>query len=177
MKTWVALLRGINVGGHNKLSMKELVLGLTKLGLHDPRTAIQSGNVVFGSKKRSSSDLTRAIEDFIEAAHGFRPAVLLLDEPGFRARLEANPFPDAADEPKTLHLFFCSTVPGNPDLSGIDGRRSAGERWQLEADVVYLHAPHGIGRSKLAASVEKLLGVAVTARNWNTLQRIVALLD
>ena len=176
-KQWVALFRGINVGGHNKLPMKELSSILADLGLQDPRTVIQSGNAVFGHRGRTPSTLARSIEDAVEGARGFRPAVLVFDEPGFRARLEANPFPEATGDPKTLHLFFGESPPGDAALEKIEERRSGQERWHLEGDVFYLHAPDGIGRSKLAASVERLLGVPTTARNWNTLQRVVALLE
>ena len=180
-RQWIALFRGINVGGHNTLPMKGLSSLLADLGLEDPRTVIQSGNVVFGFPKESArswpAKAAQMIEDAVENAHGFRPAVLVFDEHGFRDRLAASPFPEATREPKTLHLFFCTTPPHEPDLEAIDERRAADERWHLEGDVFYLHAPAGVGRSKLATQVEKRLGVPTTGRNWNTLQRIVELLD
>jgi uncharacterized protein (DUF1697 family) len=174
---WIALFRGINVGGHNKLPMKELAASLQEIGLLNPRTVIQSGNVTFRCTGRSGAELARSIEDAVERAHGFRPPVLVFDESGFRARLKANPFRDAIDVPKSLHLFFCEAVPPDPNLAAVDERRAGKELCKLDGDVFYLHAPEGIGRSKLAANVERLLGVAATARNWNTLQRLVALLD
>jgi uncharacterized protein (DUF1697 family) len=176
MSIWIALFRGINVGGHGRLPMKELVPLLEELGLFDPRSVIQSGNVVFGSRRRSAASLSRAIEDAVEASHGFRPAVLVLDRAGFLRRLEANPYPEAAADPKSLHLFFAARPPERPDLDGLENLRAGRERWTLDRDVFYLNAPDGIGRSKLAAGVEKRLGVPTTARNWNTLQRLRALL-
>jgi uncharacterized protein (DUF1697 family) len=108
----------------------------------------------------------------IHEAHGFRPAVLVLDAGEFIARLEANPFPDAVVEPKTLHLFFAAEKPREPDLDKIESARSLTERCTLIGDVLYLHAPEGIARSKLAAGAERWLGVPVTARNWNTLEKL-----
>lgn len=174
---WIALFRGINVGGHHKLPMKELAANLQEISLQDPRTVIQSGNVTFRCTGRSATELAHSIEDAVERAHGFRPPVLVFDEIGFRARLEANPFREAIDVPKSLHLFFCEEVPPDPDLAAIEERRADKERYKLDGDVFYLHAPGGIGRSKLVASVERLLGVAATARNWNTLQRLISMLD
>lgn len=174
---WIALFRGINVGGHNKLPMKQLAEDLAKIGLKGPHTVIQSGNVVFRCSGRSAIQLARSIEDAVERRYGFRPPVLVFDEKGFQQRLEANPFRKAVGFSETLHLFFCEAVPREPDLVAIEDRRSDAERWKLDGDVFYLHAPDGIGRSKLAASAERLLGVATTARNWNTLQKLVGALD
>ena len=172
MATWIALFRGINVGGHNRLPMKDLVDDLTSIGLAEVRTVIQSGNVVFDSKRRSAATLARAIEAAVEDAHGFRPAVLVLDLAGFRQRLDANPFPEATSDPKTLHLSFATEQPRAPDLAAIEQACGPTERWKLDGNVFYLHAPDGIGRSKLAAGAEKWLGVPATARNWRTLGKL-----
>ena len=86
--------------------------------------------------------------------------------------IESNPFPEAEAEPKTLHLFFLSSAASAADVVSISERKSRSERYQLTDRVFYLHAPDGIGRSKLAANVEKLLGVTVTARNWRTVQKL-----
>lgn len=172
MSTWIALFRGINVGGHNKLPMAELSRVLEDIGLVDVRTVIQSGNVVFRSTRKSAPALARDIEAAVEKARGFRPAVLVLDSAGFVERLDANPFPEGTGDPKTLHLFFTASKPTAPDLAAIEGDCSPTERWKLDGDVFYLHAPDGIGRSKLAGSVEKRLGVPGTARNWRTLGRL-----
>lgn len=177
MSVWIALFRGINVGGHNKLPMEDLVNDLAGVGLDEVRTIIQSGNVVFRSKRRSGSALAREIETAVEDAHGFRPAVLVLDLTGFRQRLDANPFPEATADPKTLHLSFAAAEPSAPDLAAIERACSPTERWRLDGDVFYLHAPDGIGRSKLAAGAERWLKVPMTARNWRTLGRLRDLTD
>ncbi len=172
MTTWIALFRGINVGGRNLLPMKELSRDLGALGLEDVRTYIQSGNVVFRSARSDSAALSAGIATRVEESHGFRPHVLLLTAGQLDAAIEANPFPEAEAEPKTLHLFFLAAPPATPDLEALERAKAPAERFQLTDPVFYLHAPGGIGRSKLAANAEKLLGVPATARNWRTVQKL-----
>ena len=172
MRVFVALFRGINVGGHNKLPMADLRRHLVALGCNEVQTVVQSGNAVFESGQRSTTALESAIAEAIHEAHGFRPAVLVLDAGEFVARLEATPVPDAVDDPKTLPPFSAAEKPREPDLDKIESARSPTERCTLIGDVLYLHAPDGIARSKLAAGAERWLGVPVTARNWNTLEKL-----
>lgn len=171
MNTWIALFRGINVGGNNKLPMKELVSVLEGLGLKNIRTYIQSGNVVFDGKGESAV-LAARMSAAIKTSHGFEPRVLLLDAAKLEQAIKANPFPEAEDEGNTLHFNFLEAVPGKPDLVGIEKIRAPSERYKLIGDVFYLHAPEGIGRSKLALNMERLLGVAMTSRNWNTVKKL-----
>lgn len=176
MKTYIALFRGINVGGKNILPMKELIVLLEELGAHDVKTYIQSGNAVFQHKAESASQLSSKISAAIKASHGFEPQVLPLDSTEMEKVIAANPFPEAESEPKTLHLYFLDSVPQNPDLKTLEEIKKDNEQFKLIDKVFYLHAPDGIGRSKLAARVEKALGVAATARNWRTVCKIMALL-
>lgn len=172
MKTYIALFRGINVGGNNKLPMKELVAVLEKLGLQNIRTYIQSGNVVFQGKAVDAAQLAAQIGAAIRKSHGFEPRVLLLDAARLGTIVKANPFPEAEAAGNTLHFNFLAEIPPRPDLAGIEKIRSATERCELKGDVFYLHAPDGIGRSKLAANMEKLFGVPMTGRNWNTVSKL-----
>jgi uncharacterized protein (DUF1697 family) len=107
---------------------------------------------------------------------GFRPEVLLLSPSQFRSAMENNPYPNAASEPKSLHFFFLDSVPTKPDLDGLGKLATETERFCLIDSVFYLHTPDGIGRSKLAAAVEKKLGVAATARNYNTIEALASML-
>lgn len=176
MSTWVALLRGINVGGANRLPMAELRDELSGLGLEDVTTYIASGNVVFGADDDPDVDRTAVLADrigaTIEAHHGFRPRVLVLSAGRLRESMEANPFPEAEAEPKTLHLYFLAEQPAGIDASAFDSAAGPTERWELGDRVLYLHTPDGFGRSKLAARVESLLDVPATARNWRTVTRV-----
>ncbi len=175
MSHWIALFRGINVGGHNRLPMKSLVAMLERLGCTDVKTYIQSGNAVFKSPQSNSDPLADEIRHAVKSEHGFEPVVLLLSVRDFVNARDANPFPEGEAEPKSLHLFFLAQEPADIDKGKLAAHQSGTERFALLGDVFYLHAPDGIGRSKLAASVERSLGVPATARNWRTVNQILAL--
>lgn len=175
MKTYIALFRGINVGGKNILPMKELVTLLEKLGAQGVKTYIQSGNAIFQHQTEQAAELSNRIRDAIRASHGFEPQVLLLDVAEMEQAIAINPFPQADSAPKNLHLYFLADPPEAPDLETLDNLKQDTEQYNLTGKVFYLYAPAGIGRSKLAARVEKSLGVAATARNWRTVSKIIAL--
>ena len=169
---WIALLRGINVGGHNKLPMAELRDLFTTAGCDDVRTYIQSGNVVFRAESNEREELAIRLADVVEESKGFRPGIMLLTRDELEAATGANPFLEATSEPKTLHLWFLSREPEDPDLESLDDLRTATERYELRGAVFYLWAPDGIGRSKLAGRVERAVGVEATARNWRTVEKL-----
>ena len=173
MKTYISLFRGINVGGKNKLPMKDLVSVLENAGCQDVATYIQSGNAVFRSEEQDASLLSETIEAAIKGRHGFEPRVLLLASEEMERAMRSNPFPEAESEPKTLHLYFLAAPPERPDLDALEEIKGDRERFVLGDGVFYLHAPDGIGRSKLAANIEKLLGVPTTARNWRTVRKVM----
>jgi uncharacterized protein (DUF1697 family) len=172
MTAYITLLRGINVGGRNALPMRELVALLEALGLRNVQTYIQSGNVVFETDRADAARLAEGISASVQRSHGFRPHVLILGKPEIESAIKANPFPEAVDHPRSLHLFFLASAPQEPDLASLERVRRHTERFALAGEVVYLHAPEGIGRSKLAARVERALGVPVTARHWRTVTKI-----
>ncbi|MEM9151310.1 MAG: DUF1697 domain-containing protein [Cyanobacteria bacterium P01_F01_bin.3] len=176
MRTYIALLRGINVGGKNKLPMKSLVALLEELGCQQVRTYIQSGNAVFSHETTNSTELANRISAAIKESHGFEPRVLLLEKEALEKIIAQNPFPAAESEPKTLHVYFLESVPLQPDLEGLESVKLDSERFALKANAFYLHAPDGLGRSKLAAKAEKLIGVAATARNWRTVSKLADML-
>ena len=173
MNTYVALIRGINVGGNRLLPMKELVALLEDLGSQDVETYIQSGNAVFRNEERDASLLSNVIKGAIERSHGFVPHVVLLKPEELEKAIESNPFPEAEPEAKTLHLYFPASTPTSPDLDALERARSGRERFALRDGVFYLHAPDGLGRSRLVANVEKGLGVPVTGRNWRTVRKVM----
>ena len=175
MKTYIALLRGINVGGTNVLPMKHLVSLLENIGSQNVKTHIQSGNAVFQSEEENASLLSNKIRATIKKSYGFEPQVLLLEPEEIERAVESNPFPEAESEPKTLHVHFLASMPKNPDLGTLESIKGDSERFALKDRVFYLHAPEGIGRSKLAANTEKLLGVAITGRNWRTVCKVMAM--
>jgi uncharacterized protein (DUF1697 family) len=173
MATWILLLRGINVVGRNRLPMAELVRDLETLRLTKVTTYIQSGNAVFQSSAKLATTLAGRIAARIEERHGFRPHVLILSVSDLARAVESNPFRSAQADPQSLHLFFLDSKPAKPDLASLARIRSTTEQFHLTDRVFYLHAPDGIGKSKLAHRVERFLGVAATARNWRTAQRLL----
>ena len=172
MKTYIALFRGINVGGKNSLPMKELIVLLENIGALKIRTYIQSGNAVFQFAENDSSQLSEQITFEVNKRHGFEPHVLILEPEEIIRALTKNPFTDAETDPTSLHLGFLASTPMHPNLEKLQSLRKGSERFQLGEGVFYLHAPEGVGRSRLAASAEKLLGVTMTDRNWRTVCKI-----
>ncbi|HEX9945416.1 MAG TPA: DUF1697 domain-containing protein [Thermoanaerobaculia bacterium] len=172
MNTYIALFRGINVGGKNSLPMKELVVILENMGARKIKTYIQSGNAVFQSAEKNLSQFSKRLTAGIKESRGFEPHIIIVGLDEIEKAMADNPFPEAEADPSSLHLGFLASVPKNPDLQKLDSLRKASERFHLSERVFYLHAPEGVGRSKLAASAEKLLGVPMTDRNWRTVCKI-----
>lgn len=177
MNTYIALFRGINVLGKNSLPMKELVALLENIGVKNVRTYIQSGNAVFESAEKDSSRLTKQLAAEIKRQLGFEPQVLLLGVEAINTAIANNPFPEAEDKPSSLHLGFLASTPKTPNLEKLGNLKKVSERFHLSDNFFYLYAPEGFGRSKLAASTEKLLGVPMTYRNWRTVCKIKALAE
>jgi uncharacterized protein (DUF1697 family) len=175
MKRWIGLFRGINVGGKNPLPMACLVRHLEAMNLKNIKTYIQSGNVVFDAKTANPHSLTQSIVASIEAERGFAPKLLLLSPADLQKALHENPFPDIISEPQSLHFFFLEEPATNPYTKALESAKAETERYVLADRVFYLHAPNGIGRSKLAATTERHLGVAATARNLRTVEKLLAL--
>jgi len=173
MTAFIAFFRGINVGGHNILPMKDLIDILQSLGCTDVRTYIQSGNVVFSRDLSDRKVFSERIAERIERSFKFKPSVLLLTREELSLRIENNPFP--TDEGKNLHFYFLERIPEDPDLDRARSLKSPTEEFLLKDDVFYLFAPDGIGRSKLAAKVESCLGVPATARNYNTVMKVLSM--
>lgn len=177
MQKWIALFRGINVGGKNVLPMSELRSDLKGMGLENIRTYIQSGNVVFDSESKNVRALAQAITERIQRQRGFGPRVLIISRKDLQLAIKANPFPDAVSDPQSLHFFFLDDAPATPNLKALDEAKAPTEAYMIKGKLFFLHAPEGVGRSKLAASAEKYLGVAVTARNYRTVEKIAALAE
>jgi len=175
MKTYIALFRGINVGGNHMLPMKDLKLILERQDCLDVRTYIQSGNVVFRSAESDVRRLAGRLTAAVGKSHGFEPHVLLLTRSELESAARGNPFPECSENPKSVHLFFLAEPPKKPDLKTCEALKTSTERFKLTGCVFYLHTPDGFGTSKLAVRAEKLLGVAATARNWRTVMTLVDL--
>ncbi|MCA9264334.1 MAG: DUF1697 domain-containing protein [Planctomycetales bacterium] len=177
MAKWIALFRGVNVGGKNTIPMAGLRKLLETIDVQSVKTYIQSGNVVFESSAKSAAVLGKRIGSLVEQEYGFHPQILVLPSHELAAAVAANPFPEAEADPKSLHLFFLESRPRTPDIEKLDQAKKASEAYVWSDRVFYLHAPEGVGRSKLAASIERYLGVTATARNFRTVKKVLALAD
>lgn len=151
--------------------MKDLVRILEGLGCEEVKTYIQSGNAVFRAKENQIKKISEKLGSKILGSHGFNPKVLLLGATELEDAIKNNPFKTI--EGKTLHFFFLESNPVKPNLDELANVKSNSEEFTLDKRIFYLHAPDGVGRSKLAAKVEQALGVPVTARNWNTVSKLI----
>ena len=176
MQTFVALLRGINVGGKTRIPMAELRSSFGALGLEDVVTYVQSGNVVFRTPSGDAVDVADRIEERIASDFGFHVAVLLRSPSELETIAAENPFLSKKADPSQLHVMFLEREPAADAAAQLDPARSPPDEFALQGREIYLRLPNGAGRSKLTVDYfEKRLGVRATARNWRTLTKLVEL--
>lgn len=177
MKIWVALLRGINVGGARPVPMKDLVTLLTGAGFRSVRTYIQSGNVAFLASRGTQRSIGTQIARLIEEKFTFKVPVMVLRDSELADAVRQNPFPEAMAAPNTFHACFLAETPRDPDLETLTKLKTARESFALKGKLFYMHTPDGAGNSKLAAKVERALGVDTTCRNWRTVNQLLEMCD
>ncbi len=177
MDVRICMLRGVNVGGHAKIRMEALRTLFVALGMHAPRTLIQSGNVVFATDERNPARLTQIIEQGIEREFGFRPAVLLRSSAEMKAVIARNPFARRRGiHPAKLHVTFLAAPPTREDLDLVLKLNIQPEELRISGRELYIHYPNGAGKSKLPiAAILKILKIHGTARNWNTVTRLLGM--
>jgi len=173
MAVRIALLRGVNVGGAGKLPMAEFRAMLEGLGLAGMRTYIQSGNAIFESALPSEV-LETMIRDRVAARFGFAPQTFVRTAGEIAEALADHPF--AGADPARVHVFFLLETP-TPDEGALRALALPGDGWQVGPRRFTLHTPGGIGRSKVAARLEKLLPGPMTARNLRTLAALLQMVD
>ena len=192
MASHVALLRGINVGGRNKVPMADLREVVASLGHTGVSTYIQSGNVLFSTAEDDTAKLAAALESAIEDRFGIWSSVVVLSRDELARVLAANPYPDEPN-PRMVHVVFLNGSPPRDLLDRITAAESAvaakGSRdtvqlaGQSSGQALFLHTPDGYGTSELAQNVLKILappkkpkpGLAATARNWATATKLLSL--
>ena len=174
MSTFVALLRGVNVGGHGKLPMEQLRAMFRSLGFTDVVSYIQSGNVVFSADQGSSiKAMGDAIEAAIETTFGFTAAVMIRSSAEMKTIIDRNPFADA--DTATLHVGFLTVQPAPSMLESLSVERFLPDQVCFDGDHIYFHLPNGMGRTKLPDYVGRQLKISTTVRNWNTVTKLVEL--
>ncbi|MEL6950953.1 MAG: DUF1697 domain-containing protein [Pseudomonadota bacterium] len=175
--TYVALLRGINVGGKNLVPMAALRNCLVDAGLENVRTYIQSGNVVFESGSSDKKALVTTVRDAMGRAFDLAPAVLVLEASELSDAVAACPYLSGPVEDKFIHLTFLDGDPTDGAVDAATELATKTEQFALLGRVFFLMAPDGIGRSKLAARIETVVGVGVTSRNLRSCRKILALAE
>jgi uncharacterized protein (DUF1697 family) len=172
MPTYVALLRGINLGSHNKVAMPALRTLLEGLGYQDVTTYIQSGNAVFAGKE-SAANVGGAIHDAIAKEFGIDVAVVVRTREQLKKIVDTNPFARKAKEAGHLHVVFLAGKPKADKVKALTTADWGDDEVAVKGTEAYLHLPNGYGRAKLNNMlVEKQLGVVGTARNWRTTQKL-----
>jgi uncharacterized protein (DUF1697 family) len=174
MAAHVALLRGINLAGRNRLPMKGLSALFTDAGCTDVRTYVQSGNVVF----QAGPDLARRIPDVIEKAirhqFGISVPVITRSAAELRAAARANPYLAREKDTTRLHVAFLAAKPTAAQIKSLDPDRSPPDEFTVRGREVYLRLPNGMGRTKLSnAYLDARLGTTSTLRNWRTVLKLV----
>jgi uncharacterized protein (DUF1697 family) len=172
---WVALLRGINVGGRTRVAMADLRLLFSDLGAEHVSTYVQSGNVVFRSA-RARGGLDRLLEDEIRGRLGLDLTVVLRSGAELARLVAASPFAREVPDTTKLHVTFLAEPPDRARAGALEAARFEPDRFHLTPGAVYLHCPEGYGRSKLSnAFFEQQLGVRATTRNWRTVMTLAEL--
>ncbi|MER6979097.1 DUF1697 domain-containing protein [Streptomyces carpinensis] len=176
MTMYAALLRGINVGGNRRLPMAELRTLMQGLGHGEVRTYLQSGQAVFASGHGDDESLAAELGAAIEKRFGFAVDVVVRDHAYLRAVADACPFPAAELQPKQLHVTYYSAPVDAARFDGVDRAAHLPEEFRLGDRALYLYAPDGLGRSKLAEQLSRRgpnRGLIATTRNWNTVVKLV----
>src|SRR6266404_2474443 len=175
MSAIIAMLRAVNVDGHQKIKMDELRALCASLKLGDPQTYVQSGNIVFTTPERDMPKLAKRIEDAIEKKCGFRPDVILRTAAEMQAVAARNPFAKRKDiELGKLLVTFLARDPGPEARAGVLKIKTEPEELRMEGRELYIYFPNGQGASKMPwAAVNKALGVPGTGRNWNSVMNML----
>ena len=177
MPAIISMLRGVNVGGHNKIKMDALRKLYESLKLKSPQTYVQSGNVIFLSDEKNLSLLSQRIQDGIHRKFGFRPNVVLRTSSEFRNALAKNPFAARRGlDPSKLLVTFLASEPGQQVRENLLNFDTRGEELHIEGSELYIYFSNGVGQSKLSwPLLEKTLRIPFTSRNWNSVTKMLAI--
>ena len=175
---YVVLLRGVNVGGHNKLRMAEFAELLEELGFTGVRTYIQSGNVVLGAGAKEARSLSSRISEALEERFGLQIPIVTRKASAFRAVLKNNPFLAEGAEIGSLHAGLLASKPKAAAIAELDPELSPGDEFRVVGDTIYIHCPNGLARTKLTnVYFDRKLNTISTYRNWKTVMKIDSMID
>ena len=178
MPRYIALLRGINVGGNKKVPMATLRALLEALGGTEVKTLLQSGNAVLTHAERNEAKLAARIEKAIADELGFEVSVVLRTRDELAKVIAANPLEIADEAPSQFLVTFFSAKPDAKKLAELDPKKFAPDEFRVHGREIYAWFPNKIGTSKLAVALgNPRLGGTPTARNWNTVKKLLELAD
>lgn len=179
MRTYISLLRGINVSGQKKILMKDLQALYESLHLRDVKTYIQSGNVIFTSSIKDISKLTLSIENAIKISYGFSVEVFINTPQDFSHVIENNPYVKATNENiNRLYVTFLSEKPDRQAVKNLDNVQIGNDEFTLINKEIYLCCNSGYSKSKLSNTFfEKKIGIPATTRNWKTVNKLYEMVN
>ena len=179
MPVVIAMLRGVNVGGHNKIRMEALRALCTKLKLRDACTYVQSGNVIFRTDQRDLASLAKRLQNAIERDFGFRPDIVLRTSAELRDVIARNPFANRRDiEPNKLLVTFLASDPGPEARDKATKIKTEPEELRMERREVYIYFPNGMARPKMSwPAIERALQTSGTGRNWNSVTKMLGIAE
>jgi uncharacterized protein (DUF1697 family) len=179
MKVVIGLLRGVNLGGHRKVAMADLRALCESMGLREPQTYVQSGNVLFKTAERNLSKLAAQLEDAIERRFGFRSEVILRTAAEMREVVVRNPFAGRSGiEPNKLLVTFLAAAPSSEARAKVLALSTESEELHLHDREFFVYYANGLARPKVAwTAVAAVLKVAGTGRNWNTVVKLAELAE
>jgi len=179
MPVVISMLRGINVGGHAQIKMEALRELYASLKFYDPKTYVQSGNVIFKTSEPNQKLIAARIQQAVQRKFACRPEIILRTTAELRAVVSNNPFPGHAQrEPGKLLVSFLATQPAKEAAEKLLVFADLPEELHLAGRELYIYFPNGAGQSKLPWSrLDKTLQTAGTARNWNSVTKILEIAE
>jgi uncharacterized protein (DUF1697 family) len=173
---YVALLRGINVGGNTMIKMEELRKAFEALGFERVVSYINSGNLAFDTRKTSETDLVKKIEAAVGRLIGKTVQVMVREQPDIERTVANNPFDGKYQSHKEMHVLFLKSELSDEQVIWLTEATPSGEYLQVSGREIYCHLPMGVADSYLGrGQFEKKLKAAVTARNWRTVEKLAEL--
>jgi len=174
--TYVALLRGVNVGGKNKLPMKDLVEIFAAAGCSGVRNYIQSGNVIFQANAALAKKIPALVAAEIETRFGFQTRLVLRTAAELRHVIENNPFLSKGEE--LLSVMFLASSPEAGGIAKLDPDRSPSDSFAVHGDIIFMHTPTGLAKTKLTnAYFDSKLQTFSTGRNWKTVLKLLEMME
>jgi uncharacterized protein (DUF1697 family) len=175
--TFLALLRGINVGGKRKIPMKDLAEVFARAGCNSVETYIQSGNVIFSANRRTSENLSDVLKEKIEERFGFHVPVVLRTAEQLAQTVRNNPFLKNGPDKETLHVLFLADLPQPDCVNVLDPNRSPPDEFVVCGQEIYLRLPGGVAETKLTNQYfDSKLRTIGTMRNWRTVNTLLELI-